>query len=89
MCKVHSLWLHFPWLYVIQVLVKGRTLDTLDDEQLEPGALLDDDQVHHTYLLLLATLATLLHVLHVALAPQDTHCRAHPNQVSDDEKPYA
>ena len=31
----------------------------------------------------------LLHVLHVALAPQDTHCRAHPNQVSDDEKPYA
>ena len=52
MCKVHSLWLYFPWLYVLQVLVKGRTLD---DEQIEPGTLLDEDQVLHTcrYLLLL------------------------------------
>ena len=38
MYKVHLLCLCLPWLYVLQVLVKGRTLD---DEQL---AALDDGQ---------------------------------------------
>ena len=53
MHKVHLLWLCLPWLHVLQVLVKGRTLD---DEQL---AALDDgqfdlDQVG-PYLVLLTT----------------------------------
>ena len=38
MYKVHLLRLCLPWLYALQVLVKGRTLD---DEQL---AALDDGQ---------------------------------------------